>query len=155
MRARLITEKFKAESDPIKDMGIGHPEKSLFPLLKNTLKKYGIITDWHKDHNMGEGFWYFIVDFGVLDDDRLDSEIDVQLSYATDKAIEESGEEWESGFGMTNADGDETLIPYTHDVDVVVKSLVKRKYGSKKDLAKQLAKLQNQMQKLQDIMNVL
>jgi len=154
MRARLIIEKFTEHSDPLKDMGIGNPEKMLFPTLKNALKRFGIVLEWHKDHNMGEGFWYFTVDFGILDDDRLDSEIDVQLSYATDKAIEESEEDWESGFGMTNDDGDEELIPYTHDVNVVIKALVKRKYGSKKDLDKQIVKLQSQIQKLQNIIGV-
>jgi len=156
MKAKLINEKFTEKSDPVKDMNIGDPEKSLFPILKKELKKYGIYIDWHKDWNMGEGFWYFTVEFNLDNSDqRVDSEIEVQMSYATDEAIEASEEDWSSGFGLTDADGSEELLDYTHDINQVVKTLVKRKFGSKKEVLQYAKLLQKQLQKIQDILKVL
>ena len=153
MRARVVNEKFTEKSDPIQDLGIGNPEKSLFPLLKKELKKYNIDIEWHKDYHIGDGFWYFNVEFN--DEDEPTAAQDVQMSYGTDEAAAAQDEDWQGGFVITDEDGEEYLMEYTHDYKKVIKTLVKEKFGSKAEVIKRARVLQKNLQKLQNVLNVL
>jgi hypothetical protein len=151
MRAKFIYEKFTDDnSDPIKDMGIGNPEKTILPMLVKELAKYDIDVIFEKDTNLGKGFWYAqTVEFNLDDDDYYP---EVQLDYATDEAAEE--EEWKGGFHLCYDDGDEILEP-THDIQKVFKALLKIKYGSKKEIDKIIKITEKKLNILKNVKKVL
>jgi len=154
MQARLIIETFSEDSDPIKDMGIGNPEKSILPQLIKELKKLDIEANWSKDHNMGDGFWYINVDLTDNDDDNADTSV-VGLTYATDEAAKEEGEDWSGGFILTNEEGDLELTPPTHDIKPIIREILKVKYAGKKSLRDKIQKLEKLTKKLKNIYNLM
>lgn len=154
MKAKKVFEKFTEDSDPIKDMGIGNPEKSIFPALKKELAKYDIdVYGIDEDFNMGEGFWN--IDVNLSSEEYEDYDIGVQLSYATNKAAKENDEDWEGGFALYNETGDELLTPITHDIKPIVKKLVKIKYGNKFDISQKIKRLKKELSVLENIHKIL
>jgi hypothetical protein len=145
MRAQFINEKFVENSDPIHDMGIGNPEKSILPMLVKELAKYDIEAEWEKDRNLGKGFWFFSHIDLYSDDEDLTSP-DVLLEYATDEAAKREGgdEGWKGGFSLYTDDG-ELIDEITHDIEPIVKKLVELKYGDKKHLSKKIIELEKKL----------
>jgi len=137
MRARLIIEKFTEESDPITDMGVGlkNNPKILLPMVIKELKKYGINVRWEKSYEFGAGHFDLVVE-GNSDNDKMD----VQYFYSTDAAAHEEG--WKGGFSLAD-DGGTDLCKVSHDPYVSIKTLLKRKYGTIKQIAAKIEKIKN------------
>jgi len=155
MRAQFINEKFTEHSDPIHDMGIGNPEKSILPTLVKELAKYDIEAEWERDHNLGEGFWFFSHIDTYNDDEELNSP-DIMLSYATDEAAEREGsdEGWKGGFSLSTYDG-EQLGELTHDIEPIVKKLVELKYGNKKYVSNKIKELEKELNIMKGVQKIL
>ena len=151
MRAKLINEKFTEDSDPIHDMGIGDPEKTILPLLVRELAKYDIEAEWEADDLHGEGFWYFS-EIDLFDEEEKYFN-DVQLSYATDKVAKE--EDREGGFSLYNDDSNKLLTKITHDIRPIVKKLIQLKYGNKKIIFNKIKKLENKINLLKNVEKLL
>jgi hypothetical protein len=154
MRAQFINEEFTEDSDPIKDMGIGNPEKSIFPALAKELAKYDIEIVWCEDNELGEGFWNFNIDFN--DYEEFD-ELYIQLSYATDEAAERefSEEGWKGGFSLFDEDGEMSFDKATHDIHKVVKELVYQKYGDKPDIQQKIKRMEKDLIILKNVEKIL
>jgi len=152
-----IDEKFVQDSDPIKDMGIGNPEKSIFPILIKELKNIGIHAEVQKDEAW-DGFWIIIVE--DVDDDS----VYVDIQYATDEAskkynesegIDSEDEMNKGGFVVHDLEEGEMLLKPTHDYRKVVALLAKIKYGDKKEINIQIQNLQKRIDSLKSIKDLL
>jgi len=154
MRASFVNEKFKEESDPIKDMGIGRPEKSIFPFLSKELNKYNIKISWKKDINLGEGFWFFNID-DTDDSDELYWAYHIILEYATKEAIlngpKNDIEDWESGFSLLNENEDSYIFTGVNDLNIVIKHLLKLKFGTKNQVKRKIDKAEKHINMLKEV----
>jgi len=140
-----INEKFTQESDPIQDLGIGlkNNPKILLPIVCKELKKYGIIAEWESSYEFGPGHYDIYIEGNDTDED-----MDVQYFYSTDAAAHEEG--WKGGFSLANDEGI-NLCKISHDRMISEKALIKRKFGNKSNINKEIKKLENQLQILKEV----
>jgi len=151
-----INEKFAQDSDPIKDLGIGNPEKSIFPILIKELKNIGIHAEVQEDESW-DGFWWIIIE------DVYDDNICVDIQYATDEASKkynesegiDSDDEINKGGFVIHDEKGETLLKPTYDYQKVVALLAKIKYGDKKEINFKIQNLQKQLDSLKSIRDLL
>jgi hypothetical protein len=149
MRARLITEKFTEESDPVTDMGIGlkNNPKVLLPMVVKELKKYGIKAEFEVSQEWGRGFYDLYIEGNDEDED-----MDVQFYYATDAAAKTEG--WKGGFSLADSNGSD-LCKISHDPWVPIKTLLKMKYGNKAKISKYIIQTEKKLQLLKEIEKIL
>ena len=148
MRAKIVNEKFKEESDPIKDMGIGGPKVVLDKFVR-TLKTFGISSKWYRETNY-EGAYNV-----TLEDDDLDQ----QITYMTDEGSKAEFDS-EGGWGLFDDNGNYithknvNLIPEQigHDSSLIIEYLVKQKYGNKQSILKTI---QEHKKKIEDLKKIL
>ncbi len=150
MRAKFIYEKFTADSDPIKDMGIGNPEKSIFPILQKELDKYDISIEWDEYEDAGEGVWE--ISFYIDNDDNYDQ---FELIYGTDEAaVRSNTAEEPQDAGFSDPYEGNILKKSTYDIDIVVESVLKRVYGNKTEISQEIKKLEQKINKLKNIQKI-
>ena len=150
MRAKVVNEKFKEDSDPITDMGIGGPKVVLDNFVK-TLKTLGISSKWDKETNY-EGAFNI-----TLDDDDLDQ----QITYMTDEGAKAEFDS-EGGWGLFDDNGNYitykkvNLIPeqIRHDSSLIIEYLVKTKYGNKQSILKTIQEYEKKIEDLKKILDV-
>ena len=158
MKAKKIFEKFLEDSDPIKDMGIGNPEKYLFPRLDAELNKYDISISWKeneyewdgKHRNLIKGCW----NFDIFTDIEMNTN-HIDLSYcnaesAKKLALDKRGEA--PGF-IVHA-YNKSVGP-THDINEIVKRLLTIVYGDKYILQSRIQYYMSMIQKLKKIEKVI
>lgn len=135
-----INEKFVEDSDPLEDLGLGmkNNPKVVLPFITKRLKEYGITVKWYPDKNLYPGFYGASIELEHIEENNYDDTEKypyIEISYATDKAAEKEG--WDGGFQVAEGGGDLVLEP-THNIDEVIKAVLKLCYESKKEIKRRL-----------------
>lgn len=158
-----INEKFTQESDPIKDMNMGDPEKALFPLLKKELEPFKINIWWRE---LGEGQWEIEIspNYDVMDEYYNSFEYinlyyflndDVARQYAEyyfEDVEEDEGDYFKSGFNLTSED-ESYIIDPTSDYKKIARALIKINYGARSEIKTKIQKLQDSIDLYKKILN--
>jgi hypothetical protein len=166
MRACFVNEEFIQDSDPISDMDIGNPEKSLFPLLKEKLNHFNIsIYSISKDESIAsKGYWTMFLEDNDLDDEEAEDDEGIQVIYITDEAAKEAiaNDPYENscfekggGFYVWDNNSEDFIMKPSYDYNKVVSAILKRRCGNKNNVEKHIKKLEKDIQKLREIQKYL
>lgn len=149
MRAKTINEvqKFERGKDPKTSMDIGMTPERRLEYLEKRLEDLDISMRWSEDTNMGDGFYYIIVD----DDGKL-SDLNLQIGYSTDEASMAEHDE-PGGFWMADENGEFIIDPdeASHDPEILIKHLLKIKYDGIKDINEEIEKLKKRLDNLNKV----
>jgi len=138
MRAKLVYEKFKAESDPVSDMSIGVKSMSLKEIAKFTsdvFKPFGI-TVFYRTYETSPGEINFDLFDNIIQEEIKLPDFTFYDAKASKRNFDdEEGIGWFiDGIGMKEA---------TLDINDIVKIILSRVYGDKEGVQKRVTYLKN------------
>ena len=138
MRAKLVYEKFKVESDPVSDMNIGIKSMSLEEIAKFTadaFKSFGI-TVFYRTYHHTPGEIYFDLFDNIIQEEIKLPDFSFSNAEASKRNFEDqSGIGWFiHGIGMKET---------TLNINDIIRIILSRVYGDKEGVEKRVKYLKN------------